>query len=92
MTHTEALAAVEKEIARARRHYKVFPSHIESMPRGSHSRVEAAAIVVEEAGEVLKAALNLRPYDKHYETSTVAQFEKELIQTAAMAFRALEEL
>lgn len=71
---------VEEELERARQMYPTWPS----------DRIEQAAIVVEEAGEALKAALNLRPGDPHAVDVTVADYEKELVQTAAMALRALE--
>ena len=71
---------IEAEVTRARQKFPTWPA----------DRVEAAAIVAEEAGEALKAALNLRPCDPHSVEATVAEYERELIQTAAMAIRALE--
>ncbi len=45
------------------------------------------AIMNEEAGEVTKAVL-----DYHFGVSTLNEIEKELIQTAAMCMRMLEEI
>ena len=60
-------------------------------PLWPEDRVEGAAIVMEEAGEALKEALNMRPYDRNYAKSSPLLYWKELIQTAAMALRALKE-
>lgn len=72
---------IEAELARAKRLYPLWPTDL----------VEAAAIVAEEAGEALKEALNLRPCEKPGKGSK-EKLRTELIQTAAMAMRALENL
>ena len=46
--------------------------------------IHAVAIVVEEAGEAMQAALQLT-----YEGGTQAHLRQELVQTGAMAIRAL---
>lgn len=77
---------VSEEIARAQKLHPNWPTNT----------VEAAAVVVEEAGEALKAALNMRPSDYHSQEKTEpelrAELDKELVQTAAMAIRALTNL
>lgn len=49
--------------------------------------IHAAAILAEEAGEVVKAALQFT-----YEGGTLVDMEKEAIQTGAMAIRFLKNL
>jgi len=68
-------SAIEKELKRAR---KKFPSHpVEYLDR--------AAIMVEEAGETIQAALKFK-----YENGSEKDIQKEAIHTAAMAIRLLE--
>lgn len=64
------------ELDSARRHYPDWPIDI----------VHASAIMVEEAGEVLKVANNLR---WHQKDSDLSEFRKEVVQTIAMCFRLL---
>lgn len=56
-------------------------------PRWPESVVEQAAIVCEESGELIRAALQLK-----YEGGNVDDCRKEAIQTAAMAIRFLKNL
>lgn len=65
------------ELERAESIFPTFPDDV----------VYQAAIVGEESGEALQAALNMRPDDPH--RGTRQQYRTELIQTAAMAIRAL---
>ena len=71
------------ELARAEHLYPIFPA---VGKRGDH--VWAAAIVAEEAGEVLQAANNLAMHG----TGSIAHIRRELLHTAAMAIRYLENL
>lgn len=66
---------VDEELERARDLYPEWPEDI----------VHQAAIVAEEAGEVVRAALN-----HHYHGAPKVDIRDELIQTAAMCFRMLE--
>lgn len=79
MTLFEVLHEVDAEIKRAREKFPDWPV----------SEIEGAAIVVEEAGEVVQAALNRRPHDPHFADTPREKVKKELIQTAAMAVRML---
>ena len=85
MMFIEAVIRVRNELNKARILFPEWPE----------SRVEQSAIIIEEAGEVVKLALNLRPEDRHYPQSmtawddAMAEWQKELVQTAAMAIRAL---
>jgi NTP pyrophosphatase (non-canonical NTP hydrolase) len=49
--------------------------------------IHGVAIMIEEAGEAMQAALDL-----HYRNAPVADLRKELAQTGAMAIRALLNL
>ncbi len=74
---------ITDEVKRAERLYPVWPA---PGRRGDH--VWAAAILCEEAGEVLKAALNWQVHGK----GNVESMREEAIQTAAMAIRFLLNL
>lgn len=74
---TKVLNKVLKELERAEALFPTFPDDV----------VYQAAIVGEEAGEALQAALDMRPDDPHQ--GTREQYKIELVQTAAMAIRAL---
>ena len=65
-----------QELDSTRRHYPDWPTDI----------VHASAVMVEEAGEVLKIANNLRWNQKN---SDLSEFRNEIIQTVAMCFRLL---
>jgi len=67
-----------QELDSARRHYPDWPTDI----------VHASAVMVEEAGEVLKIANNLRWNQKN---SDLSEFRNEIIQTVAMCFRLLPD-
>lgn len=71
------------ELCRAEHLHPFWPAQGQ---RGDH--VWAAAIVTEEAGEALQAALN---YQAHGKGST-GHIRKELVQTGAMVLRALINL
>jgi NTP pyrophosphatase (non-canonical NTP hydrolase) len=68
---------IDRELNRA---YKKHPGYPVDMFR-------QLAIMQEEAGEVTKAVLHY-----HYEDGTVEHIREELIQTAAMCMRMLENL
>jgi len=80
---TKTFATLNEVLAELGRAEKLFPTWPDNP-------IEQAAIVAEEAGEAIQAALNMRPNDPH--NGTLAAFRKELVQTAAMAFRALINL
>lgn len=82
-TNQVLLKVIISEVERAEILYPVWPA---PMRRGDH--VWAAAILCEEAGEVLKAALNWQAHEK----GTVEDMRDEAIQTAAMAIRFLANL
>lgn len=77
------LKTIINELERAEILYPVWPA---PGHRGDH--VWAAGILLEEAGEVLKAALNWQAHNK----GSVADMREEAIQTAAMAIRFLSNL
>ena len=77
----DAFDEIAAEIDRAQGLFPKWPSDL----------VEATAIVCEEAGEALKEALNLRPCEKPGKGNP-AKLRTELVQTAAMAVRALINL
>lgn len=68
---------IERELKRAERLHPQYPSNL----------YQQLAIMQEEAGEVTKAVL-----DYHYERGTLSQIREEVIQTAAMCMRMLENL
>ena len=68
---------IESELNKAK---KKHPSYPDDMFR-------QVAIMNEEAGEVTKAVLHY-----HYEAGSIEDVRKELIQTAAMCIRMLENL
>lgn len=77
------LNVITSEVERAEILYPIWPA---LQRRGDH--VWAAAILCEEAGEVLKAALNWQAHGK----GNVDEMRDEAIQTAAMAIRFLLNL
>lgn len=56
-------------------------------PKWPEDLIHAAAIVSEEAGELIQAAL-----EKHYENGTYHRMIAEAVQTGAMAIRFLKNL
>jgi phosphoribosyl-ATP pyrophosphohydrolase len=85
MTKKEIMTIIYEEVARAKEMFPSWP--VESFDNG---RIVIAAIIAEEAGEVVKAALNMRPGDPH--TTTREEYRQEIVQTAAMCIRALERM
>ena len=74
MTKAEAIALVVSEIERAESKFPGWPQ----------DPVHAAAVVVEESGELMQAALN-----HTYHWAKAENMEAEAVQTAAMAIRFL---
>jgi len=87
MTHSDEVHLIIQdilaELARAEHFHPVWPAFSH---RGDH--VWAASILAEEAGEVLKAALNYQAHGK----GNIERIREELVQTAAMAIRNLKNL
>ena len=79
----EIIQDILAELCRAEHLHPVWPAQGQ---RGDH--VWAAAIVAEEAGEVLQAALNYQAHGK----GSVGHIRRELVQTGAMALRCLINL
>lgn len=79
MKKDEILKAISMECKRAERIHPIWPSDI----------IHQTAIMVEEAGETLKAALEV--HFKENKT-TIEKVKSEAIQTAAMCFRILKNL
>jgi hypothetical protein len=67
---------IELELERARGIYPAWPDDI----------VHAVSIVAEESGEAVQSALNY-----YYHGDSLDKLQTELIQTAAMCIRVLEE-
>lgn len=72
------LQLISKELVNARQKHPIFPDDI----------VHMVAIMQEEAGEATRASLRYY-YD---EGGTLAELKEEIIQTAAMCLRVLENL
>lgn len=68
---------IDAELTKAKSKHPDYPSDM----------FHQLAIMQEEAGEVTMAVLHL-----HYEKGTIEDVRKELIQTAAMCMRMLENL
>lgn len=77
MTNTEILNVVVAELIQAKNKWPVFYKDI----------IHAVAVMNEEAGESIQAAL-----DYTYDNGSMENVKKEVIQTAAMCFRILENL
>jgi hypothetical protein len=73
----QAVQKILKELDDAEKVHPDYPSDV----------IYQTAIMVEEAGESMRAALHVV-----YEGGTIGALEKELIQTAAMCIRQLEFL
>lgn len=70
-------APIEAELRRAQKKHPEWPTDM----------FRQVAIMNEEAGEVTKAVLHY-----HYEGGTIEHVKEELIQTAAMCMRMLQNL
>lgn len=85
MPNASILDDILRELRRAKKKHRSWPDHI----------VARAAIVGEEAGELIRAAI-LYKYEPEKGTEArveqYAALRKEAIQTAAMAIRFLETL
>ncbi len=68
---------IDAELSRAQNKHPNFPTDI----------FHQLAIMQEEAGEVTQAVLHY-----HYEKGTIAHIREELIQTAAMCMRMIQNL
>ncbi|OGB61446.1 MAG: hypothetical protein A2Y94_13790 [Caldithrix sp. RBG_13_44_9] len=77
MDKDRAIKLVLKELEGAQKEFPEWPRDV----------IHAAAIVAEESGELVKAAI-----DFNYHKGTLKAMEKEAIQTAAMAIRFLLNL
>ena len=77
MNNIEIRRAVESELLRARLKFPLWPEDI----------IHAVSIMNEEAGETIQAALDLT-----YDNGSIDNVKAELIQTAAMCFRVLENI
>ena len=77
MNTIEIRRAVEAELCKAR---LKWPEYYDDV-------IHATALVNEEAGEAIQAALDLT-----YDNGSIEKVKAELIQTAAMCFRALENI
>jgi len=69
--------AINEEMERAKTKFPWWPK----------DQIHAAAIVAEEAGELLQATLQCK-----YENGSIEKIKKEAIQTLTMAIRFLENL
>lgn len=77
MLLSDIATALNEEMDRAKQKFPWWPEDL----------IHAAAIVAEEAGELMKATLQNR-----YENGSIEKMKKEAIQTATMAIRFLENL
>ncbi|HEC62731.1 hypothetical protein LCGC14_2197380 [marine sediment metagenome] len=75
------IPAISKEI------FKELKAAEEKFPEWPTDVIHAAAIVAEESGELVKAAI-----DFHYGRGSKSELLREAVQTGAMAFRFLIDL
>lgn len=80
MNHVTAVMLVEAELERARNKHPVWPG-----TESRHDILLASAIVCEESGELIRAAVQ-----NHGEGGSPRECFEEAIQTAAVCFRFLE--
>ncbi|MTK53314.1 hypothetical protein [Paludibacter sp.] len=73
--------AIDRELIRAKKLYPTFPTNV----------FEQTCIMMEEAGEVVKAA-NDFVYEKGDKAELLMLLKDEVIQTAAMCMRMLESI
>lgn len=73
----EKYSPIDRELIRAKEKHPDYPENM----------FQQLAIMQEEAGEVTKAVLHY-----HYENGSLSDVRNELIQTAAMCMRMLENL
>jgi NTP pyrophosphatase (non-canonical NTP hydrolase) len=81
LMNSAILDDILKELKRAKKKHPNWPDHI----------VARAAIVGEEAGELIRASLNYK-YEKSNAEDQLKEMQKEAVQTAATAIRFLESL
>jgi NTP pyrophosphatase (non-canonical NTP hydrolase) len=81
MADSAILQDILNELKKAKKKFPNWPDHM----------VSRAAIVAEEAGELVRAALQFK-YERSDRESQILELRKEAIQTAAMAIRFLENL
>lgn len=77
MKEFEIIEAIVKELHRAKSKHPIFPV----------DRVHQVSIMMEEAGEAVRAANNFNLENGH-----ISELATELIQTAAMCIRTLETI
>lgn len=82
---TQTITAILAEKQRAEQKFPKWPNY-----QTEAGRIEIAAIIAEEAGEIVKEALDMRGVTSY--KPDMRHFRDELIQTAAMCIRALEGL
>ncbi len=77
MTRIDAITAILEELVKAEEKHPTWPT----------DTIHAVAVVGEESGEALQAALN-----EHYHDGTVDDIKRELCHTGATVIRALMNL
>lgn len=85
--HTEEIEITADELNLMSEIFIELAMAEKKFPHWPESVVEQAAIICEESGELIRAALQLK-----YEGGNVEDCRKEAIQTAAMAIRFLKNL
>ncbi len=77
MDEEDVFALIKKELTRAESKHNVWPT----------DQIYAAAVVIEEAGETMKAAVQYE-----MEGGSIEEIEKEAIQTAATCVRLVKHI